>query len=220
LAAALLLEPHFPALPEGLERLLDRDHARRAARQFVEARQREVGLLTSGAGRKPSSRESSNSRLKRPPGPSRLSYPMDRLRSRSLQGFPSNLACLTVAFDNEHQLLERTLSRRPRAGEGAAVAEESEPHSLALRFRTNPCGPGVFAENSDSISQISMCGISPSCQSVDSLPFSSRPVRCQSLSSDINRMQHRSLFAKCHCCVPKTNNSRIVLLPNELCLIL
>ena len=40
LAAALLLEPGFPDLPEGFERLLDRDRARLAARQLAESRGR------------------------------------------------------------------------------------------------------------------------------------------------------------------------------------
>jgi len=41
LAAALLLEPDFPDLPAGFERLLDRDRARRAARQLAKSRGRE-----------------------------------------------------------------------------------------------------------------------------------------------------------------------------------
>lgn len=40
LAAALLLEPGYPDLPEGFERLLDRDRARLAARQLAESRGR------------------------------------------------------------------------------------------------------------------------------------------------------------------------------------
>lgn len=41
LASALLLEPEFPALPEGFERLLDRDRARLAARQLARSRGRQ-----------------------------------------------------------------------------------------------------------------------------------------------------------------------------------
>ena len=40
LAAALLLEPGFPDVPKGFERLLDRDRARLAARQLAESRGR------------------------------------------------------------------------------------------------------------------------------------------------------------------------------------
>lgn len=40
LATALLIEPHFPALPDGFWRLLDRDRARAAARQLAESRGR------------------------------------------------------------------------------------------------------------------------------------------------------------------------------------
>ena len=46
LAAALLLEPDFPDLPAGFERLLDRDRARRAARQLAKSRGREYQAFT------------------------------------------------------------------------------------------------------------------------------------------------------------------------------
>jgi len=46
LARALLVEPDFPALPEAFERLLERDRARRAARQLAECHQRESRSFT------------------------------------------------------------------------------------------------------------------------------------------------------------------------------
>jgi hypothetical protein len=46
LAAALLLEPDFPALPGGFGRLLDRDRARTAARQLADSRGRQYRSYT------------------------------------------------------------------------------------------------------------------------------------------------------------------------------
>ena len=49
LAAALLLEPGFPDVPKGFERLLDRDRARLAARQLAESRGRIYRCLSKKA---------------------------------------------------------------------------------------------------------------------------------------------------------------------------
>jgi hypothetical protein len=46
LAAALLLEPDFPALPDGFGRLLDRDRGRTAARQLADSRERQYRSYT------------------------------------------------------------------------------------------------------------------------------------------------------------------------------
>lgn len=56
LASALLLEPEFPALPEGFERLLDRDRARLAARQLARSRSRQYQSFSRKGGA-PNSRD-------------------------------------------------------------------------------------------------------------------------------------------------------------------
>ena len=56
LAAALLLQPDFPALPEGFDRLRDRDRARRAAHQLALSRGRQYRSY-SKSHREPTPRE-------------------------------------------------------------------------------------------------------------------------------------------------------------------